>query len=140
MATKFEDYLNKFTEQDWLAAIEELLPEIHEVDRKAVQIWFRFFPLDLHKYVKAAPDREELVRGLALQGKFELKDQIDTSHHFLYGHRYWKTVKAAIEAEAAVFTDQKPSLADEVKAISSMIAEKLKVEAQMVSAITAVGL
>jgi ferredoxin len=105
-----------------------------------VQIWFRFFPLELHRYVKTAEDREEMIRGFALQGDFELKSQIDTSHHFLYGHRFWKTVKAAIEAEAAVFEGQTPTLADEIKSISSMIAEKLKIETQIVNAITAVGL
>lgn len=138
--TYLETYLDKFTETDWLAAVEELLPEIHEVDRKAVQVWFRFFPLEFHRHVQAAEDREELIRGFALQGNFELKGQIDSSHHFLYGHRYWKTVKAAIEAEAAVFEGQTPTLADEIRAIGSMVAEKLKVQPQMVTAITAVGL
>ncbi len=138
--TDLETYLDKFTESEWLAALEELMPKIHEVDRKAVQIWFRFFPLELHRHVQAAEDRDEMIRGFALQGKFELKGQVDTSHHFLYGHRYWKTVKAAIEAEAAVFEGQTPSLVEEIKAISAMVAEKLNIETQMVTAITAVGL
>lgn len=138
--TKLEKYLSKFTESEWLAAVEQLLPEIHEVDQKAGQIWFRFFPLELHRHVQAAADREEMIRGFALQGDFELKSQIDTSHHFLYGHRHWKTIKAAIEAEAVVFSGQTPSLADEIRAVGSMVAEKLKIEPQMVIAITAVGL
>lgn len=138
--TELEKYLDKFNEAEWLAATEELLPEIHDVDRKAVQVWFRFFPLEFHRAVEAAKDREEMIRGFALQGDFELKNQIDTSHHFLYGHRYWKTVKAAIEAEAVVFQGQTPSLADEIRSIASMAAEKLKVEPQMVIAITAIGL
>ena len=138
--TDLEQYLNKFTETEWLGALEELLPEIHEVDRKAVQIWFRFFPLEFHRAVKSAENREEMIRGFALQGDFELDGQIDTSHHFLYGHRYWKTVKAAIEAEAATFAGRTLSLADEIRSVAKMIAEKLKVEPQMVIAITAVGL
>ena len=138
--TDLEQYLNKFTETEWLAAVEELLPEIHEVDRKAVQIWFRFFPLEFHRAVKSAENREEMIRGFALQGDFELENQIDTSHHFLYGHRYWKTIKAAIEAETATFAGKTPSLAAEIRSIAAMIAEKLKVEPQMVVAITAVGL
>ena len=64
------------------------------------------------------------VKGINLEGDFGLLDKIDTSHRFLYGHRYWKTVKAAIEAEAAVFSDQTPSLADEIRAIAAMVAEK----------------
>src|SRR6188768_4185898 len=138
--TNLETYLAQFDEAQCLAAVEELLPQIHEVDRNAVQIWFRFYPLSLHRYINSAPDREEAIRGLAMQGDFELKSQIDTSHHFLYGHRYWKTVKAAIEAETVVFTDQAHSLADEVRQIGVLVAEKLKVERPLVNAIVIVGL
>ncbi len=138
--TNLETYLDKFTEAEWLAAVDELLPEIHEVDRNAVQIWFRFFPLELKRYADASEDREELIRGLALQGEFELKNQIDASHHFLYGHRHWKVVKAAIEAEAVVFTDQIPTLGEEIKSIGILIAEKLSIERQMINAMVAIGL
>jgi ferredoxin len=140
MSTNFETYLNQFTEADWLTAIDELAPEIHEVDRNAVQIWFRFYPLSLNRYIAEAEDREETLQGLAMQGRFDLKEQIDASHHFLYGHRYWKTVKAAIEAEAVVFTDQQPSLVDEIKQIGMLVAEKLKVDRNLVNGIVAVGL
>ena len=138
--TNLETYLEKFNEADWLAAVEELLPCIHEVDRNALQIWFRFYPLDLMRFIDAAEDRDEALRGFALQGDFELKDQVDTSHHFFYGHRYWKTVKAAIEAEAVVFTDQTPMLVEEIKAIGMLVAEKLKIERQMVNAMVTIGL
>jgi ferredoxin len=140
MSTNFETYLNTFTEADWLAAINELTPEIHEVDRSAVQIWFRFYPLSLHRYLAEAQDREATLQGLAMQGQFDLKEQVDTSHHFLYGHRYWKTVKAAIEAEAVVFTDQQPTLVEEIKQIGILVAEKLKVDRDLVNGIVAVGL
>ncbi|MBP7416673.1 MAG: 2Fe-2S iron-sulfur cluster-binding protein [Pyrinomonadaceae bacterium] len=138
--TNLESYLANYTETDWLAALDELLPCIHEVDKNAIQIWFRFYPLSLKRFIDAAEDREATLHGLAMQGVFELKDQIDTSHHFLYGHRYWKTVKAAIEAEAAVFTDQKHDLKEEVKQIGILVAEKLKVERSLVNAIVLVGL
>ncbi len=139
--SNLETYLSKFTGSDWLAAVAELLPAcIHEVDREAIQIWFRFYPLDLKHFIETAPDRDEAIRGLAMQGDFELKNQIDTSHHFLYGHRHWKTVKAAIEAEAVVFTDQTPELVEEIKQIGILVAEKLKIERQMVNAMVAIGL
>ena len=138
--TNLETYLSKFTEADWLAAVEDLLPCIHEVDRNAVQIWFRFYPLDLVRYINAAEDRDEAIRGFALQGDLELKDQIDISHHFLYGHRYWKVIKAAIEAETVVFTNETPTLVEEIKAIGILVAEKLKIERQMVNAMAAIGL
>jgi hypothetical protein len=41
MTTKFENFLNSLNEKAWYAAIDQLLPEIHEVDRTATQIWFR---------------------------------------------------------------------------------------------------
>ncbi|MBK6749760.1 MAG: (2Fe-2S)-binding protein [Acidobacteria bacterium] len=138
--TNLETYLAKFTGTEWLAAVEEMLPSIHEVDRNAVQIWFRFYPVDLHRFVEAAEDRDATLHGFAMQGQFELKDQIDTSHHFLYGHRYWKTVKAAIEAETVVFKDEPATLVEEIKAIAIVVAEKLAVERQMINAIVAIGL
>lgn len=138
--TNLETYLSNYNETDWLAALDELLPCIHEVDKNAVQIWFRFYPLSLKRFIDAAEDREVTLHGLAMQGVFELKDQIDSSHHFLYGHRYWKTVKAAIEAEADVFTDQSHDLKEEVKQIGMLVAEKLKVDRQLVNAIVLVGL
>ena len=138
--TNLESYLAKFTEAEWLEAVDTLLPCIHEVDRNAVQIWFRFYPLSLKRFIDEAENREETLHGIVMQGDFELKDQIDTSHRFLYGHRFWKTVKAAIEAESVVFTDQTHSLNEEIKQIGMLVAEKLKVERPLINAIVTVGL
>lgn len=138
--TNFESFLSAFDEADWLSAVEQLLREIHEVDRNAVQVWFRFYPLALHRYISAVPNREEALHGLAMQGDFDLANQIDTSHHFLYGHRYWKTVKAAIESEAAVFSGEAMSLPELIKRIANVAAEKLKVERALLNGIVAVGL
>jgi len=139
-ATNLESYLSQFSESDWSATLEELLSCIHAVDKNAVEIWFRFFPLELHRYIQKAENGEEAVRSLSLQGDFELKDQIDTSHHFLYGHRFWKTVKCAIIAESKVFKDQEQTLLQEIKQIAMMVSEKLRVERPLVNAIVAVGL
>jgi ferredoxin len=138
--TNFETYLAKFNEADWLAALQELLPCIHEVDRNATQIWFRFYPLSLMRFIDAAEDREATLHGLAMLGDFELKNQIDTSHHFLYGHRYWKTVKGAIEKEAEEFKDDKATITDIVKNVAMSAAEKLKVERPLINGIVACGL
>lgn len=136
----FESYLNGFSESDWLSAVELLLPSVHEVDRNAMQVWFRFFPLSLFRYLESAEDREKAIQGFAMQGKYFLRDQIDTSHHFLYGHRYWKTVKAAIEAEAEVFQNENIDLAEEIKQIAAMVAEKVKTDISLLIGITATGL
>jgi len=140
MSNALTDYLSKFTEADWLAAVDELLPCVHDVDKDALQIWFRFYPLDLKRYLDAAEDRAAAELGVALQGKFGLEDKIDSSHHFLYGHRYWKTVKAAIEAETVVFKESTPTLIEEIKAIGMAVAEKLHVERQMINAMVIIGL
>src|SRR5437764_4190873 len=122
--TNLETYLNKFDEADWLDVVERLLTEIHEVDRNAVQIWFRFYPLELYRYLRAADDEEKAIHGFAMLGYWELKDQIDSSHRFLYGHRYWKVVKAAIEAETTTFEDPTKQLAMEIRETAEMVAEK----------------
>src|SRR6478672_3391162 len=139
MSTNLEAYLNNFTETEWLSAVESLLPDIHPVDRNATQVWFRFFPLQLRRFVDKQPDEAELRRSLGLLGDYDLADQIDSSHRFLYGHRFWPVVKAAIEAEAEVFTDQKPDLAAEIRQVAQNIAEKVKVGESLVLGITAIG-
>ena len=70
MSNNLENYLSKFNEQDWLAAIEKLLPAIHEVDRNATEIWFRFFPLEFFRYLETAEDRDKTIYKLALQGDY----------------------------------------------------------------------
>lgn len=140
MSNALTDYLSKFTEAEWLAAVDELSPCVHDVDKDALQIWFRFYPLDLKRYLDAAEDRSAAELGIALQGNFGLEDKIDSSHHFLYGHRYWKTVKAAIEAETVVFKESTPTLIEEIKAIGMVVAEKLKIERQMINAMVIIGL
>ena len=132
MNNSFVEYLNKFAETDWLAVVQDSLPDIHEVDRNAVQIWFRFFPLELHRYVQEAEDREELIRKLALQGHFELKEQIDTSHHFLYGHRYWPQVKRAIIARSTESSGSQ-DLAEIIRNIGAAAASEAKAEYSAVS-------
>lgn len=136
----FETYLTKFNEGEWHAAIERLLPAIHKVDQNAVQIWFRFYPLELFRYLESAEDKEKAMQGFNMQGNYALKDQIDTSHHFLYGHRYWKIVKAAIEAECVTFENDSIDLAEEIRQIAAMVAEKMKADTSLIIAITAVGL
>jgi len=139
MSSALENYLNPFTEPEWLGALESISSDIHQVDLTAVQVWFRFYPLEFRRFIERQPDEADLRRSLGLLGDYDLANQIDTSHRFLYGHRFWKVVKAAIEAEAEVFTDQNPALADEIKQVAANIAEKLKVDVSLVLGITAVG-
>ena len=140
MSNNFETYLNKFSESEWLAAVESLLPAIHEVDRNAVQIWFRFYPLELFRYLESAEDREKAIQKFVMQGDFELKNQIDSSHKFLYGHRFWKEVKATIEARAANFGSEASDLSQIIEELAQTVASSVKNDKSLTLAITAAGL
>ncbi len=96
----FEQFLNQHDEEAWSATLATLMRSVHEVDRNATQIWFAFYPLSLFRALQDSDDREKLARQLLLQGQYELKDQIDASHAFLYGHRFWPQVKEAVERYA----------------------------------------
>lgn len=135
-----ETYLSKFDESAWLSAIEEIAESVHEVDRDAMRIWFRFYPLDLVRYLRAAEDRKAAEGGIVLQGDLDLSSQIDTSHHFLYGHRFWQTVKCKIDKAAQESKDEPSSLVEAIKDIAMRVAEKHKVDRSLTNAIAAVGL
>lgn len=140
MNNNYTEFLNKFSENDWLKTLETLLPDIHGVDRNAAQIWFRFYPLGLFRALQSAENRDEIVQKFVLQGDYTLVDQIDASHNFLYGHRFWTDVKQAIENRAASFNNENSDLASEIKQIAQGVSEKSKVDKSLLVGIAAVGL
>lgn len=140
--TPFENFLNEHDEEAWAATLTTLLRSIHEVDKTATQIWFAFYPLSLYRALQAADDRAKLVQELLLQGSYYLKDQIDSSHKFLYGHRYWPAVKRAVEQHAAgeAQTDfSATKLADQILEVARSVAQSSKVDESLVVGITAVA-
>jgi len=140
MTTPFEDFLKQHDEESWSATLTTLLRSIHEVDRNATQIWFSFYPLSLFQALEQAEDPETLAQRLLLQGKFYLKDQIDSSHTFLYGHRYWPEVKATVQKYAREFSgNETASLSDQVLSVAHKVATHLKVESPLVIGITAIA-
>jgi ferredoxin len=140
MSNNFEDFLNKFDENEWLKTLDSLLLAIHAVDRNAVQIWFRFYPLSLYRYLRTAEDKAVAIQKFVMQGKFELKDQIDSSHDFLYGHKFWKDVKDEITKRAESFNDENADLSDEIKQIAKTVAGRVKADESLLIGITAIGL
>lgn len=140
MSNKFEVFLNTFNEKAWLATLTTLLPEIGEVDRTATQIWFRFYPLEFFRALQTAEDRDELIQQFVLQGDYELKDQIDSSHKFLYGHRFWQETKNAVANYAESFTDETADLANVIRQIAKNAAVAAKTNESLTIGITAVGL
>jgi ferredoxin len=137
--TTFEQFLNRQDEESWSAALATLLRSIHEVDRSGVQIWFAFFPLELWRALNEAEDRETLAQQLLLQGDYELKNQIDSSHHFLYGHRFWPQVKRAVEQSAESDSTQAGSLADRILNAARNVAKQIGKDESLVVGITAVA-
>lgn len=140
--TPLEVFLNEHDDEAWRGAVGDLLPAVHEVDRTATRIWFHFFPLGLLRAFRQAEDPAVLARELLMQGKWFLKDQVDSSHTFLYGHRFWPEVKRAIVrlAETADAGVRGKSLTELVRAAAGGAAGALKVEESLSVGITAVGL
>ncbi len=140
MNTIFEQRLNTFDENQWLAAVDSLLPDVHEVDRNATAIWFRFFPLALKRFLDGAEDRDKAIQKFVIQGDFDLTDQIDLSHSFLYGHRHWKDVKHEIKHRAETFDGETVDIADEARAIAAATAKIAKVDASLLVGLAAIGM
>lgn len=138
--TQFEEILSRHDEESWSAALTTLLRSIHEVDRNATQIWFAFYPLGLFQALEQSEDLETLTQRLLLQGNYRLKDQIDSSHTFFYGHRYWPEVKTAVQQHARDFSaSDNRSLADQILSVAQKAATDAKVDPALVIGITAVA-
>lgn len=138
--TPFESFLKQHDEESWSATLTTLLRSIHEVDRNATQIWFSFYPLSLFEALEQADDPETLAQRLLLQGKYYLKDQIDSSHTFLYGHRYWPAVKDAVQEYARAFSgSEAAALSDQILSVARQAAKQTKVDESLVAGITAIA-
>jgi ferredoxin len=138
--TPFETFLSQYDESDWQEALISLLPDIHEVDRAATQIWFAFYPLGLHRALEQSEDAEALAAKLLMQGNYRLRDQIDSSHTFLYGHRFWTEAKRAVEAYADGFqAPQATKLADAIRDAARRAASAAKADESLLTGITAVA-
>ena len=136
--TEFERFLDGHDEADWAATLSELLPAIHEVDRNATRVWFAFFPLALQRALAQSDDPERLAQKLLLQGRYRLKDQIDTAHTFVYGHRFWPEVKGAVAAHAAAF-DARAPLAAQIRDVARAAAAPRRADESLLVGITAVA-
>src|SRR5437868_5247280 len=138
--TPFEEFLSRHDEESWSATLTTLLRSIHEVDRNATQIWFAFYPLALFQALEQADDPETLAQRLLLQGNYRLRDQIDSSHTFLYGHRYWPVVKNTVQEHLREFAaSETQSLADQILFVAQKAATEPKVDQSLVIGITAIA-
>ena len=139
-STVFENNLNKLDENEWAEVIEKIEPAIHEVDRVPTQVWFRFYPLSLFRYLQNAEDLDATLHGFAMQGDYSLSDQIDSSHSFVYGHRFWKSVKKAIIDQSTSSDGKSFDVENEIKAIAKKVSGELNEDESLFIGITAIGL
>jgi ferredoxin len=140
MQTTFEQFLGRQSEEAWAATLTILLRSIHEVDKNATQIWFAFYPLSLFTALQQAEDKDELAKQLLMQGHYELEDQIDSSHMFLYGHRYWPQVKKAVAAFADTCdAGNQTQLSDQILVVARETAAIVNVDTSLLVGITAVA-
>ena len=140
--TPLEIFLDRHDDGDWSRVVGELLPSIHEVDRNATRVWFAFFPLALLRALEAAEDPAALAQKLLLQGEYYLKNQIDSSHTFLYGHRFWKRTKRVVTELASDQSAPAPNttLPALVRDVAARVAEHKRVDASLTLGIAAVAL
>jgi ferredoxin len=137
----FLAYLAQFDDKAWLRAVDRLHEAMHPVDRAATRAWFHFYPLRLQRALESAADPAALADHLRLEGRWRLEDQRTSSHWFLFGHRYWGDVAAAVirrgsSAEAPGSLD----LAAQVQAIARDAAAAARVDPSWLVGIAAVAL
>ena len=137
----FLAYLAQYDDAAWLRVVDRLEGAIHPVDRAATRAWFHFFPLALQRALASSSDPAALAQHLRLQGRWQLADQRESSHWFLFGHRVWAHVRAAVVARAGT-SDAHGSLdlAAQIQAIAHEVASQKRVDASTLVGIAAVAL
>jgi len=136
----FMGFLMKHDQEAWWTAVHKLAASIHEVDRDATQIWFCFWPLWLRGMVDEAQTNRQLFEELEIKGNPDLAQQIDSSHAFVYGHRYWPQVKAAVSEHAASqVAPESLDLTDQIRTVAGQVAVAVKVDESLLIGITAIA-
>jgi ferredoxin len=134
-------YLAQFDDEAWLRVIDRLDRAIHPVDRAATRAWFHFFPLRLQHAIDGSAEPEALAAHLRLQGRWRLAEQRDSSHWFLFGHRYWPEVRQAVaESAATPVAPGSLDLAAQVQSIAQRAAARRRADPSWLVGITAVAL
>jgi ferredoxin len=137
----FLAFLAQHDDQAWHRAVDRLQGAIHPVDRDATRAWFHFYPMRLQQAVERAGDPSALERHLRLEGRWQLAGQRNSSHHFLFGHRYWAGVCEAVRQFAGrPVAPGSLDLAAQVQELARLGASRLGVEVSWVVGITAIAL
>ncbi|MBP6821167.1 MAG: (2Fe-2S)-binding protein [Acidobacteria bacterium] len=134
---QLEVSLNKLDDAAWAKIVAELQPGIHPVDQKATKIWFAFHPVKLNKALAESDDPEATAKKLILKGSYRLMDQVDSSAEFLFGHRYWSQVKAAVTSHAQNVSGA--PLDAQIRDVARKVAGEVNASADLLVGITAVA-
>ena len=137
-SSPFNAFLSKHDQDAWWSAVQNL--PMHEVDRDATRIWFYFWPLWMRRMLAAAATDSRLFREVDMKGNPRLDEQVDSSHAFVYGHRYWPQVKQAISDKASAETaPESLDLNDQIRAVAGAVAKRVKADESLLYGITAIG-
>lgn len=137
----FLAYLAQYDDAAWHRAVDRLQGAMHPVDRAATRAWFHFYPLRLQQALALASDPSALAEHLRLDGRWRLEEQRETSHWFLFGHRYWADARAAVRQRAATaVAPGSLDLAAQVQAIAREVAGLRGIDVSWVVGITAIAL
>ncbi|MCC7033122.1 MAG: hypothetical protein IT179_09850 [Acidobacteria bacterium] len=137
----FLAFLAQHDDEAWLRAVDRLQNATHPVDRAAVRIWLHFYPMRLQRAVDSAADPAALERHLRLEGTWRLDQQRETSHWFLFGHRYWPHAREAVRAYAGrPVVPGSLDLAAQIQSIARDLGERLQVDPSWLMGIVAVGM
>ena len=138
--SKFHSFLQEHDQRTWNGVLDRLTPSIHPVDRSATRIWFGFWPLELRAALADPSTKEETVRAMDLEGKWQLEEILDAEVDFLYGSKYWVPVKKAALAHAERY--EKPEgkdLEQRIREVANEVAASEGVHPSVVLGISAVA-
>jgi ferredoxin len=138
MTSDFFSALAATDDAAWARIVGELQSDIHPVDRNATRIWFAFYPVKLARAWAQTDDVAALRKRLIIKGEPSLTALADSSAEFLFGHRYWPKVKAAVSEYAAQADGAKP-LAQHIKTAAQQIASQVNASFELTLGITAVA-
>ncbi|MCA1586327.1 MAG: hypothetical protein LC791_16675, partial [Acidobacteria bacterium] len=141
MDSLFVPFLAQFDDAAWLRTIDRIAHAMHPVDRAPTRVWFHLYPLALDRLMTKATDPHAVAQRLLLKGRWCLAQQIDSSHTFLYGHRFWPDVRqAVIEYATRGSAPSSLDLGAQIKELAGEVSRRLGRETELLVGIVAIGL
>ncbi len=136
----FLAFLAQHDDEAWRRVVDRLEQAIHPVDRTPTRIWFHLFPMRLQRAIDLSANPSALEDYLRLEGRWRLADHRETSHRFLFGHRYWPEIVAAVRRYSTQpVVPGSLDLAAQIQEIARGAAAELGTDPSWIVGITAVA-